>query len=387
MSEIWDSPEPKGDATETIFTRVVEAIVASSLAPIALDDVVGEVSSHLRCNRIMVTPTEIRREVERACLASSWVGVDRAGKLVDRHPERGPLRTSRALQTVTEEAGALSDRLEHRGHSLSVPNVAGLHSTPLLSSKEETALAARIKEGDKSATNALVASNTRLVRHIASRWRLAATASFDEDDLFQQGCIGMARAAEKFDPSRGRFTTYASLWVKQSLARGLANESRTIRVPVHVVERIRKVDRAETELDAEQMYLTVEEWDDLVAEKSGIDVDDLETLRSLRRVPLPLVAACSAPVIGLTTEEEVEKTLLAETVRRSLSHLIESERLVIRERYGLYGGLPQTLEDVGRSLGVTRERVRQIEKAALLKLSNLESLKGMRDVSQVEPKD
>ena len=193
----------------------------------------------------------------------------------------------------------------------------------------------------------------------------------------------MARAAEKFDPSKGRFTTYATLWVKQSLARGLADKSRSIRIPVHVVERLRRLERAETALDAEQMFLTVEIWDSLVAEKAGLPIDQLPTLRRLRGVPLPIEAACSVEDPGLTTEEEVEERLAAETIRHSLSNLLETESLVIQKRFGLDGGDPETLEALGRQIGVTRARVGQIEKSALLKLSRIDSLRSMRDESLV----
>ena len=385
LTDLWEMCAEVPPSFSDVFTEVVEAVVASSPGPLSREDVADEIAAHLLRGRVEMSRAELARNVEEATLGSPSVGVDRAGKLYDAHPSRGPKRRSLAIAAVSETAMALGEMVEERDHPSG--SVVGLFSTPLLSYEEEVALATRVKGGDRSAVHELVVANTRLVRQITSKWRRAATTSFDEDDLFQHGCLGVTRAAEKFDPSRGRFTTYATLWVKQSLARGLANESRTIRVPVHIVDLIRKVDRAETDLDAEQMYLTDQEWDHLVAEKSGIDLDDLETLRSVRQEPLPLAEACSVPVLGPTTEEVVENRLTDATVRQSLIHLSESERVVIHQRYGFSGELPHTLEAIGRSVGVTRERVRQIEKAALLKLSKMDSLKGMRDRSQVQPEE
>jgi len=256
-------------------------------------------------------------------------------------------------------------------------NEAGRY--PLLTAAEEVELAKRIERGDMAAKDRMITSNLRLVVSIARRYQ---TQGITLGDLIQEGVIGLIRATEKFDWRKGfKFSTYATWWIRQAVQRGVANKSRTIRIPVHVVEREQKVARTERELLAKLGRMpTTEE----IAKLSKLPLNQVIEVRAAART----VASTDAPIgsegdsslgdlfaaAGPTTEDEVDQTIRGDAVRRAVAKLPERQRNVISLRFGLSGGEPTSLEQIGKQLGITRERVRQIEADALRRLSIDESI-------------
>ena len=255
---------------------------------------------------------------------------------------------------------------------------------PLLTAAQEVGLMKRVERGDLDAKKTMIESNLRLVVSIAKRYRHQGLPFLD---LIQEGTLGLIRAVEKFDWRRGfKFSTYATWWIAQAVARGLADKARTIRMPVHIVERMQKLNRAERTLSAE---LRREPSLAELAERAGLSFEQaLEiTVASQASTSLdqPLGEQEDAlfgdlvPGGGRLPEEEVEETLRNEALAAALARLGTRERNVIVCRYGLHGSEPETLQQIGLRLGVSRERVRQLEKDALKKLAPLcetESLAG-----------
>jgi RNA polymerase primary sigma factor len=248
-------------------------------------------------------------------------------------------------------------------------NEAGRY--PLLTAAEEVELAKRIERGDQEAKDRMVNSNLRLVISIAKRYQGHDLPLLD---LIQEGIIGLIRAAEKFDWRKGfKFSTYATWWIRQAVQRGVANKSRTIRVPVHIVEREQKLRRAERELRG---TLGRDPTDEEVATEAKLPLEQLHEVRRAARAVTSLdrpvgegdasygdlIASEHAP----SPEEEVRVSLGRDALERALADLPDREREVLKLRYGLNGDVgPASLEEIGRRLGVTRERVRQIEARAL----------------------
>ncbi len=246
---------------------------------------------------------------------------------------------------------------------------------PLLTGADEVRIARRIEEGDVAARDLLVASNLRLVVSIARRFQGQGIAL---PDLVQEGCIGLMRAAERFDWRRGnKFSTYATWWIRQAIARGLANQARTIRIPVHAGDEMRRIARAEALLRAR---LGHDPDDEALAEEARVPLERLLSLRGLDRP----VTSLDRPVGDEGDEslgalipsgpeddpmETVDRALSGDVVRRAVAALPARERQVLALRYGLGGTEPATLDQIGRSLGVTRERIRQLEKQALGRLA------------------
>ena len=247
-------------------------------------------------------------------------------------------------------------------------NEAGRY--PLLTAAEEVELAKRIEKGDMTAKERMINCNLRLVVSIAKRYQ---TQGITLGDLVQEGVLGLIRAAEKFDWRKGfKFSTYATWWIRQAVQRGVANKARTIRIPVHVVEREQKVARARRELVATlERDPTPEE---IAATRSCRSTTSHEVMAAARAV-----ASTDMPVgddgdasfgdliagTGPSTEEEASASLRDLAVRQAVANLPDRERDVIELRFGLVGDGPASLEAIGKQLGLTRERVRQIETEAL----------------------
>ena len=297
--------------------------------------------------------------------------LDRRGiELIEEPPQEEPApppppapvqeSTTDALQLFLREAG--------RHHLLTAP--------------QEVELAKKIERGDMQAKQQMIQSNLRLVVSIAKNYRNQGLPFLD---LIQEGTLGLIRAVEKFDWRRGfKFSTYATWWIRQAVARALADKARTIRMPVHIVERLQKMNRAErtlwTQLGREP---TLEE----IAEEASLPLQQALEVRAAARASTSLdqpVGEAEDAVFGdfvagegPLPEEQVELSLRSQALQEALQALSERERQVLVLRYGLTDSEPKTLEEIGRRLGLTRERVRQIELDSLKRLASLRELESV----------
>jgi RNA polymerase primary sigma factor len=282
-------------------------------------------------------------------------------------PEPPPERPPPATQPLETTTDALQLFLRE----------AGRHQ--LLTAAQEVELAKRIERGDGSAKQRMIQSNLRLVVSIAKNYRNQGLPFLD---LIQEGTLGLIRAVEKFDWRRGyKFSTYATWWIRQAVARALADKARTIRMPVHIVERMQKMNRAERTL---WMELGREPTLDEIADEASLPVEQAREVRAAARASASLdqpVGDQDDAVFGdfvagddPLPEERVEGALRSQALAVALQALGERERQVLVLRYGLVDEEPKTLEEIGKRLGLTRERVRQIELDSLRRLANLREM-------------
>ena len=292
------------------------------------------------------------------------------------HPE-GAEAAEKETEKPQYEAGAVSGAADSL--QLFLADV-GRHK--LLTASEEVALAKRIERGDPVAKRKMIESNLRLVVSIAKGYRGLGVPFLD---LIQEGTLGLNRAVEKFDWRRGfKFSTYATWWIRQSVQRAVANHARTIRVPVHVVERQQKLSRAARRLEVE---LGREATKEELAEATGLPLQHVDEALGAAHASVSLNQTVGADDEGELGDlfadreaadpfDEAEESLRRQSIRRALDALPERERRILELRFG-FEGEPWTLEAIGHELDLTRERVRQLEGQALKRLEALRDLAGL----------
>ncbi len=361
VAELQELEEVKGLITRGQQVGVLtSAEIETATAELGLDETdVEELHGLFERSEI-----ELVEEIDPATAAS--LKIDRAPEKRTRRKAPLDLRpegTTDALQLFLKDIGKVR----------------------LLSAQEEVALAQRIERGSFDAKQKLVESNLRLVVSIAKNYRNQGLPFLD---LIQEGTIGLVRATEKFDYRKGfKFTTYATWWIRQAAARALAEKARTIRIPVHIVEKLNKIGRAERKLVT---ALGREPTPEEIAEVTGLDREEVDSIKRSAQAPISLEKPVgdeeNSEFGQFIADEQAEspyelavETLTKEALRDALQNLSYRERRVLELRYGIGGEHPRTLEEVGRTFNVTRERIRQIESQSLKKLQNLREVQKLSD--------
>jgi RNA polymerase primary sigma factor len=298
-------------------------------------------------------------------LKDDWIVEDDEEEII-------PIKDTRYLEDVADDSVRLYLR--------------EIGKIPLLTAEEELELAHKVVSGDKRAKDKMAEANMRLVVSIAKRY---VGRGLDLLDLIQEGNTGLLRAVEKFDPDKGfKFSTYATWWIRQAITRAIADQARTIRIPVHMVETINKLLRTQRRLTQD---LNREPTNEEIAAEMELDVEKVEHIMKIKQDISSLDASVrddeEDSVLGdfiededtATPEESATGQLLKEQVKGLLGSLSEREQKILRLRFGLEDGKNHTLEEVGQEFSVTRERIRQIEAKALAKLKKHKDSKKLMD--------
>jgi len=308
--------------------------------------------------------------------------IDHSVELVEGEQHKHPPHEQPAL--AEEEKGPKLDlSVEPSLDSLRL-YLREIGKVPLLTADQEVYLAKRIERGDMSAKTHMIEANLRLVVSIAKSY-LGRGLSFL--DLIQEGSLGLIRAVEKFDYRKGyKFSTYATWWIRQAVTRAIADKARTIRIPVHMVEKLNKVVHIERQL---VQRLGREPQPDEIAVELEMTTEEVREILRMAQLPVslekPIGEEEESELGDFVQDEQAESpfdtaslSLRREDIQRALDSLPERERKVIELRFGLTGAQPCTLEEVGRAFGVTRERIRQIENNTLKRLETLPEAQGLK---------
>ena len=311
--------------------------------------------------------------------------IDHSIELVEGEQHKHPPHEQPAL--AEEEKGPKLDlSVEPSLDSLRL-YLREIGKVPLLTADQEVYLAKRIERGDMSAKTHMIEANLRLVVSIAKSY-LGRGLSFL--DLIQEGSLGLIRAVEKFDYRKGyKFSTYATWWIRQAVTRAIADKARTIRIPVHMVEKLNKVVHIERQL---VQRLGREPQPEEIALELEMTTEEVREILRMAQLPVSLekpIGEEEESELGDFVQDEMAESpfdtasvqLRREDIQKALDSLPERERKVIELRFGLTGAQPCTLEEVGRAFGVTRERIRQIENNTLKRLETLPEAQGLRDCS------
>ena len=339
-----------------------------------------------RARRHVLTPEQVSRAMEEqdfdpAGLDELYAALEMRGVQVAEEETELPLLDE-------EQIGKLEHELSAEGVALDDPVKTYLKEigrVPLLSAEEEAALARAAQAGDEDARRRLSEANLRLVVSVAKRY---AGRGLPFLDLIQEGNLGLMKAAEKFEPDRGfKFSTYATWWIRQSITRAIADQARTIRIPVHMVETINKVIRVSRQLLQE---LGHDPSPEEISEEMNMPVDKVREILKIAQEPVSLETPIGEeedshlgdfiPDEGASEPSEAASyTLLKEQLVDVLSTLTPREEKVLKLRFGIEDGRTRTLEEVGKEFNVTRERIRQIEAKALRKLRHPSRSKKLKD--------
>jgi RNA polymerase primary sigma factor len=311
--------------------------------------------------------------------------IDHSIELVEGEQHKHPPHEQPAL--AEEEKGPKLDlSVEPSLDSLRL-YLREIGKVPLLTADQEVYLAKRIERGDMSAKTHMIEANLRLVVSIAKSY-LGRGLSFL--DLIQEGSLGLIRAVEKFDYRKGyKFSTYATWWIRQAVTRAIADKARTIRIPVHMVEKLNKVVHIERQL---VQRLGREPQPEEIALELEMTTEEVREILRMAQLPVslekPIGEEEESELGDFVQDEQAESPfdtaslqLRREDIQKALDSLPERERMVIELRFGLTGAQPCTLEEVGKAFGVTRERIRQIENNTLKRLETLPEAQGLRDAS------
>lgn len=305
---------------------------------------------------------------------------------LDEEPETGELENQEELSD--EELAITAENVDAFADDSVRLYLREIGKIPLLTPEEEADLAQRIVKGDKKAKDKMVESNMRLVVSIAKRY---GGRGLDFLDLIQEGNTGLLRAVEKFDPEKGfKFSTYATWWVRQAITRAIADQARTIRIPVHMVETINKVLRTTRKLTTE---LNREPTNEEIAKALDMEPEKVDYVMRIKQDIASLDASVGRDgddedsVLGDFVEDEERDSpeesaanqILKEQLSEIIATLTDREQKIIRLRFGIGGGRPHTLEEVGNEFDVTRERIRQIEAKALSKLRKNKETKKLHE--------
>ncbi len=310
--------------------------------------------------------------------------IDHSIELVEGEEHKSPPHEQPALAGDDKSVPKLDLTVEPSLDSLRL-YLREIGKVQLLTADQEVSLAKRIERGDMSAKTAMIEANLRLVVSIAKGY-LGRGLSFL--DLIQEGSLGLIRAVEKFDYRKGyKFSTYATWWIRQAVTRAIADKARTIRIPVHMVEKLNKVVHIERQL---VQRLGREPRPEEIAEELEITTEEVREILRMAQHPVslekPIGEEEESELGDFVKDENTESpdeaaslTLRRSDIENALSSLPDRERQVIELRFGLYGTQPCTLEEVGKAFGVTRERIRQIENNTLKKLESLPEAQGLKD--------